>query len=479
MEKILIVDDEKSVRYSFSKILDQKKYTLYEAENFETALKQFREIKPDLAIVDIEMPGKSGLDVLQAFKSELPQTPVIMVTAFGSSDRVIRAMKFGAYEYIEKPFDIPVLIKLIDEALNSARPQKAEQPVKPTGAFTRNLSDDESCNDDRIIGESSAIKDVYKLIGRVAATDASILVTGESGTGKELVARAIHQYSDRCNQPFIAINCAAIPETLLESELFGYEKGSFTGATRDKQGKFEDANNGTLFMDEIGDMGLLLQSKLLRVLQEGKIERIGSSKSIKVNVRIIAATNRNLETLIARKLFREDLYYRIRVITISLPPLRMRKNDIPLLVEHFIKKHSLQLRTPSIQLLPETMDRIMHHQWPGNIRELENAIKRALVLSKGNLITPDLIQSENDQSKITNTPGVSPLDYYLTHDIEDQEGKIFDLVTRAIEKDLIIWALTKTSSNQLKAAKLLGISRVMLHERMERFGLEKGEKTDN
>jgi len=474
MEKILIVDDEKSVRYSFSKILDKKKYTLYEAENYDSALKQFRDVKPDLAIIDIEMPGKSGLEVLQAFMAESPQTPVIMVTAYGSSDRVIRAMKFGAYEYIEKPFDIPALIKLINEALNSAKQPEYEKQVMPTPKSSQGLQAEEPFKDDRIIGESPAIKDVYKLIGRVAASDASILVTGESGTGKELVAKAIHQYSDRSNQPFIAINCAAIPETLLESELFGYEKGAFTGAIRDKQGKFEDANNGTLFMDEIGDMGLLLQSKLLRVLQEGKIERLGSSRSIKVNVRIIAATNRNLETLIARKLFREDLYYRIRVISISLPPLRMRKNDIPLLVEHFLKKHCLQLRTQGIKLLPETMERIMQHQWPGNIRELENAIKRAVVLSKGNLITPDLIQSESEQIKTSNISGVSPLDFYLTHDIEDQEGKVFELVTRAIEKDLIIWALAKTGSNQVKAAKLLGISRVMLHERMDRFGLEKG-----
>jgi DNA-binding NtrC family response regulator len=465
MEKILIVDDEKSVRYSFSKILDPGKYKLYEAENFDSAMKIFHEINPSLAIVDIEMPGKSGLEVLQAIKSHAPHTPVIMITAFGSSDRVIRAMKFGAYEYIEKPFDIPALIKLIDEALQSTRNISTVQ-LQPVSKKNR----EEEFHEDRIIGESDVIKEVYKLIGRVAASDASILVTGESGTGKELVAHAIHKYSDRARLPFIAINCAAIPETLLESELFGYDKGAFTGATRDKPGKFEDAHNGTLFMDEIGDMGLMLQSKLLRVLQEGKVERLGSSRSIKVNVRIIAATNKNLETLISRNLFREDLWYRIRVITISLPPLRMRKMDIPLLVDHFLKKHSHQSRNEIVSMLPETMERIIQQPWPGNIRELENTIKRAIVLSKGNVITPDLIPDAAENT-VTAT-GTSPLSNYLTHEIEHQEGRVFELVTKSVEKDLIIWALNRTGMNQVRAARLLGISRVMLHERMERFGLD-------
>jgi two-component system, NtrC family, nitrogen regulation response regulator GlnG len=470
MHKILIVDDEKSVRYSFSKILNTGKFELFEAENFDTAMEKFQSVKPDIAIVDIEMPGKTGLDLLKAIKELSPQTPVIIVTAFGSGDRVIRAMKFGAYEYIEKPFDVPSLINLIDEALRSVESKtdnEASQTKKIKIIPKKPIPDEEE-----IIGESPAIKDVYKLIGRVAASDASILVTGESGTGKELVARAIHHYSDRVAKPFIAINCAAIPETLLESELFGYEKGAFTGANKDKPGKFEEANEGTLFLDEIGDMGLLLQSKLLRVLQEGKVDRLGSSKTIRVNVRIIAATNKSLENLIAKKSFREDLYYRIRVISIALPPLRMRKNDIPLLVNHFLAKHAHEVRNENISIHPDTMDGLLKHTWPGNIRELENTIKRALVLSKGNVIMPQQIIEDNVNPAVIEHYASDRLANYLSDDIVGKEGEIFDLVSKALEKDLIRWALDRTGMNQVKAAKLLGISRVMLHERMERFGLE-------
>jgi DNA-binding NtrC family response regulator len=469
MHKILIVDDEKSVRYSFRKILNTGNYELFEAENYDTAIELFRSIQPDLAIVDIEMPGKTGLDLLKAIKEISPQTPVIIVTAFGSGDRVIRAMKFGAYEYIEKPFDIPSLINLLEEALRTIEPRSETQPslTKIKATPKKQVPPEEE-----IIGESSAIKDVYKLIGRVAASDASILVTGESGTGKELVARAIHYYSDRVTKPFIAINCAAIPETLLESELFGYDKGAFTGASKDKPGKFEEANEGTLFLDEIGDMGLLLQSKLLRVLQEGKVDRLGSNKTISVNVRFIAATNKSLENLIAQKSFREDLYYRIRVISIALPPLRMRKNDIPLLVNHFLAKHAHDLRNDNISIHPDTMERLLKHSWPGNIRELENTIKRALVLSKGNVIMPQQIIEDNVNPAAVEHHASDRLANYLSDEIVGKEGEIFDLVSKALEKDLIKWALARTGMNQVKAAKLLGISRVMLHERMERFGLE-------
>jgi DNA-binding NtrC family response regulator len=466
MQKILIVDDEKSVRYSFRKILGTEKYELHEAENHDAALEIFKSIHPDLAIVDIEMPGKSGLDLLKALKDISPNTPVIIATAFGSGDRVIRAMKFGAYEYVEKPFDIPTLITLIEEALRTTGAVPAKEIVKPRETPRRGAPEDEV-----IIGESPAIKEVYKLIGRVAASDASILVTGESGSGKELVARAIHNYSDRSRKPFIAINCAAIPETLLESELFGYDKGAFTGAQRDKPGKFEEAHEGTLFLDEIGDMGLLLQSKLLRVLQEGTVDRLGSSKTIKVNVRIIAATNKSLESLIEKQSFREDLYYRIRVITISLPPLRMRKNDIPLLVNHFLTRHSRESKAENITIHPDAMERLMNHSWPGNIRELENTLKRAVVLSKGNVIMPQQITEDQPHATPQHPPVANRLNHYLTEDIVSQEGQIFEQVSRQVEKDLISWALARTGNNQVKAARLLGISRVMLHERMERFGI--------
>lgn len=469
MHKILIVDDEKSVRYSFRKLLAGSKYMLFEAENYESALRVVSDGKPDLAIVDIEMPGKSGLELLKSLKEDNSNFPVIVVTAFGSGDRVIKAMKHGAYDYVEKPFDIPKLLSLIEEAIKTTQSSKegtisvssSDNQKKGTGPKT----------EDKIFGDSPAIKEVYKLIGKVAASDVSILITGESGTGKELVSRAIHSYSDRSAKPFIALNCAAIPETLLESELFGYEKGAFTGATKDKPGKFEEANGGTLFLDEIGDMSLPLQAKLLRILQEGSFERLGSSRTQVSNVRIITATNCNLEMLIANKAFREDLYYRIRVVTIALPPLRLRQDDIPTLVQHFLQKHSRESRLQGIRIHPDALTKMLEYSWPGNIRELENTIKRTMILAKGNVITPDLVCKEFATAPVINSSLQTRLDNYLDKEIMIKEGEIYNLVIMAVEQDLIEWALKKTGINQAKAAKILGISRVMLRERVEKFDI--------
>lgn len=467
MYKVLIVDDEQSVRYSFKKLLGTSNYELIEASNAETALATFNREKPHLVILDIEMPGKDGIQVLKELKEISPSIPVIIITAYGSGDRVIKAMKYGAYEYVEKPFDIPRLISIIDEALkatqisneNTTEPKFiSKEKAKPT--------------EDVIVGESSAIKEVFKLIGRVAASDASILIVGESGTGKELVAKAIHRYSDRSSKPFIAINCAAIPEALLESELFGYERGAFTGAERQKLGKFEEANGGTLFLDEVGDMGLSLQSKLLRVLQEGTFERLGSSKSIKVDVRIVAATNRNLENDIVRKSFREDLYYRLKVVTITLPPLRMRKEDIPLLAQHFMLKHSSDNRAESLTLHPDALKKMSEYPWPGNIRELENVVKRAIILTKGNVINPDLLFEGIEKPSVHSPIGQDRLSNYLSETISINEGNVYKLVVDELERDLIKWALDKTNWNQAQAAKILGISRVMIHERIEKYELK-------
>ncbi len=466
MYKLLIVDDEQSVRYSFKKLLSSPHYAIIEASNAAEATDYFRSGKPDLVILDIEMPGKDGIQVLKEMNEINPNIPVIIITAYGSGDRVIKAMKYGAYEYIEKPFDIPKLIFVIEEALKNSNKDEAKteetQQKRKVGV---------THGEDTLVGESNAIKDVFKLIGRVATSDASILIVGESGTGKELVARAIHKYSDRAGKQFIAINCAAIPEPLLESELFGYEKGSFTGADRQKQGKFEEAHNGTLFLDEIGDMSLPLQAKLLRILQEGTFERIGGTKTIKVDARIVAATNRNLENDIINKLFREDLYYRLKVITISLPPLRMRKEDIPLLTEHFLIKHSKGIRSENPVLMPEAMHRLIEYHWPGNIRELENVIKRAVILAKGNVISPELL-FEGIEKPVTiynTTSEHTRLFSYLNQQILNSPGEIYKLAIDEFEKDLLQWALSRVNGNQVQAARLLGISRVMLHERMDKF----------
>ncbi|NTV18826.1 MAG: sigma-54-dependent Fis family transcriptional regulator [Bacteroidales bacterium] len=466
MHKLLIVDDEQSVRYSFKKLFNSSNYKISEAGNADEAIAAFSKEKPNLVILDIEMPGKDGIQVLKEIKELSPKTPVIIITAYGSGDRVIKAMKYGAYEYVEKPFDIPRLIFIIEDALKNSSTEEVKTAEDPHRRKIAPFNREET-----IVGESNAIKEVFKLIGRVATSDASILIVGESGTGKELVARAIHKYSDRANKPFIAINCAAIPEPLLESELFGYEKGAFTGAEKQKSGKFEEANGGTLFLDEIGDMSLSLQAKLLRVLQEGTIERLGSTKAIKVDSRIVAATNRNLENDIISKAFREDLYYRLKVITISLPPLRMRKDDIPLLTQHFLVKHSRGSRNENLSLPPESMQRLTDYHWPGNIRELENVIKRAIILAKGNIISPDLLFEGIEKPVIQNTNERTKLFAYLNQQIVASEGEIYKLAIEEFEKDLLQWALTKSSGNQLQAAKLLGISRVMLHERMEKYKL--------
>jgi len=467
MYKLLIVDDEQSVRYSFKKLLSSPNYNILEASNSEEAIVAFNREKPNLVILDIEMPGKDGIQVLKEMKELSPKVPVIIITAYGSGDRVIKAMKYGAYEYIEKPFDIPKLIFVIEDALKNSDTDEQKQTVVIQKRKTVVLHEEET-----IVGESNAIKEVFKLIGKVATSDASILIVGESGTGKELVARAIHKYSNRAGKPFIAINCAAIPESLLESELFGYEKGAFTGADRQKQGKFEEAHNGTLFLDEIGDMSLSIQAKLLRLLQEGTLERLGGTKTLKVDVRIVAATNRNLENDIVNKVFREDLYYRINVITISLPPLRMRKEDIPLLSQHFLQKNSKGVRSESLSLLPESMQRLMDYQWPGNIRELENVIKRAVILAKGNVISPDLLFEGIENPVIKNVNERTRLFAYLSQQILESEGDIYKLAIEEFEKDLLKWALTKVNGNQVQASKLMGISRVMLHDRMEKYKLK-------
>jgi DNA-binding NtrC family response regulator len=464
MKKILIVDDDDNVRYSFRKLFREPGCEIVEASNGLEALSVIKKENPDLVLMDIEMPGLSGLDAIQRIKATNPQLPVIIITAFGTSERVIGAMKYGAYDYLEKPFDVGRLKEVISEALEMKRISDKDNSMAIHAADTH--------TGEQIVGMSPAIKEVYKMIGRVAASDVSVLLSGESGTGKELVAKAIHRYSDRSDKPFIAINCAAIPDTLLESELFGFEKGSFTDASHMKEGKFEMADKGTLFLDEVADMSLTLQAKLLRVLQEGTFEHIGSNKVIKVNVRVISATNKNLEKAIEAKTFREDLYYRLKVITITLPPLRMHTEDIPLLTTYFLSRHCKEMKKPIVTVPPETMEGLMKYSWPGNVRELENLLKRALLLSKSNVITPDLLQAEISSS----LPGLnsrikSDVSSYIPANLDDYEGKLFKHVIEQVEKELIVKALEHSKGNQVKTAKLLGISRAMLHERMEKFGL--------
>ncbi|MDP2235742.1 MAG: sigma-54 dependent transcriptional regulator [Bacteroidales bacterium] len=472
MEKklILIVDDEENVRYSFRKLFRDPHTEIIEATNGLDALTVLKKENPDLVLMDIEMPGMNGLEAIQRIKIMQPSLPVIIMTAFGTTERVIAAMKYGAFEYIEKPFDIERLRILVKEALETKKLSKSEKAVAESHL---------SASPDEIVGSSTAIKEVYKMIGRVAASDVSVLISGESGTGKELVAKAIHRYSDRINNPFIAINCAAIPDNLLESELFGFEKGAFTDASQPKQGKFEQANGGTLFLDEVADMSLTLQAKLLRVLQEGTFERLGSNKTVHTDVRIISASNKNLETAIAKGQFREDLYYRLKVITITIPPLRMRKEDIPLLADYFLRRYSHELKRHSVTIPPETIELLKSQPWPGNVRELENLLKRSILLSKSNVITPDMIQkeivSETTNRSVSEIKDVS----FIPENLSDFEGRLYKHVIEKTEKELIIKCMQHNKGNHAKTARLLGISRAMLYERMEKFGLSTHESTDS
>jgi DNA-binding NtrC family response regulator len=420
--------------------------------------------------MDIQMPGLSGLETLERMKTVALKTPVLMITAHGTSDRVIAAMKLGAYDYIEKPFDIPRMKALIDEALETGRLMRTEVKLE---APQETLSAEEIAAD-RIIGHSTAMQEVYKLIGRIAASDVSVLVLGESGTGKELVARAIYQYSHRAGKAFLVVNCAAIPETLLESELFGYEKGAFTGAAKRKIGKFEQADGGTIFLDEIGDMSFSTQAKLLRVLQEGTFERLGGDETLKCDVRLISATNQNLENGIAEKRFREDLYYRLKGVAIALPALRQRKEDLPDLVRYFMAKHGVQLKKESVSLAPEAMKILQDYDWPGNVRELEHLLKRAILLAKNNVITPEVIAEDlhaGDKSTAV-PPAGDRLALFVSGDLDRYYGKLYETVIAEVEKDLIVSALKKVGGNQVKAAQLLGISRVMLHDRIEKYGIK-------
>ncbi|MBW7848110.1 MAG: sigma-54-dependent Fis family transcriptional regulator [Bacteroidales bacterium] len=472
MKRILIVDDEENVRYSFKKFFRDGQTTIAEAKNGNEAINLLKKGEFDLVLMDIEMPGLSGLEAIQHIKKMHPNLPVIIMTAFGTTERVIAAMKYGAFEYIEKPFDLDRLKEIVKEALSTKYLSANEAPP---ASETKNI---ESHN--KIIGASTEMKEVFKMIGRVAASDVSVLISGESGTGKELVAKALHRFSDRSEKPFVAINCAAIPDNLLESELFGYEKGAFTDAGQSKAGKFEQADGGTLFLDEVADMSLTLQAKLLRVLQEGTFERLGSNKTIKSNVRIISASNKNLDEAIADGKFREDLYYRLKVITITIPPLRMRKDDIPLLASHFLNLYTKSLKRPPTILPEESIEILEKQHWPGNVRQLENLIKRAILFSKNNVITPEVLENElssGSSEEIRLPRKALPI---LPENLDEYDGHLYKFVIEQTEKELIQRTLQHTKGNQSRASKLLGISRAMLYERIDKFGIEvqSGEEKD-
>ncbi len=460
MNKILVVDDEKGVRHSFRKILGRCGYDVVTAENGTEALEKAGSENPDLVIMDVTMPGMDGLETLRRLKSGNHSITVIMMTAYSTSERAITAMKYGAYDYLTKPFDNNALISLVKKAIMD---RKMSTPVTFDG-----IDDEEE--GDRIIGRSPVMLNIFKRIGQVAETDVTVLLRGETGTGKELIARALYHHSKRVNRPFLPVNCAAIPETLLESEIFGHEKGAFTGADTRRIGKFEQCDGGTMFLDEIGDMPLALQAKLLRVLQDGCFQRLGGKELIRADVRIIAATNKDLETLRDRGRFRDDLYWRLNVISIMLPPLRERRDDISDIVQYFIRRFNRELGKSVKGISPELLKEFRKYHWPGNVRELQNIIQRGMVVCRRDILSNDDCESPSQPDmRAAKTEDVRKILSGAVERILQAGGTdIYREAVSDFERLLIEKALQLNNNNQALTARMLGISRNTLKAKLER-----------
>jgi nitrogen regulation protein NR(I) len=468
MSKILIIDDDDQLRKSFYKLLTEEGYRVISAASGEAGLDKVPQENPDLVILDMRLPGMNGFETFQAIHKIEPKLPVIIMTAYGTTETAIEATKLGAFDYILKPFDIPDMLNVIVKALEAGRFMRYPVDINVLP---------EKTSREAIIGRSGSMQEVYKAIGRVAPTDATVLIRGESGTGKELVARAIYQHSLRADKPFLVINCVAIPETLLESELFGYEKGAFTGAAHRRMGKIEQAHGGTIFLDEIGDMPVNLQAKMLRLLQEKSIERLGGRQTIPVDVRVIAATNRDLEVAITENRFREDLYYRLKVVTIRLPLLRERPEDIPLLVEYFLTRFTTEIGINNPGITHQAKALLAGHSWPGNVRELANTVQKALIFNRGTpLSVDDIDHAIREKSLVHN--GLKDSSDQILRQLVRQEltaktGKnVFDGCMDHFGSVVISEALNLTGGNRSRAAKLLGLSRPTLHSKIEKYGLK-------
>jgi two-component system, NtrC family, response regulator AtoC len=476
MSKILIVDNDEGLVHFLTRLFEKQGYTVGTCTDGATALETLALQPFDTVLLDYKMPGLNGLDTLVEIKRMPIRTPVIIMTAYGTTETAIEAMKLGAYDYLLKPFDTEELKRIVGDALEVNRMMK--EVVGLPDAVTRIST--AVGGTVRIVGNHRKMQEVFKLIGQVAQQDVTVLITGESGTGKELVARAIYHHSRRKDQPFMAVNCATIPDALFESELFGYERGAFTGADRSYVGKFERCHNSTIFFDEIGDMALRTQAKVLRVLQEGEFERLGSTETIKVNVRVLAATNKNLEKEVAEGRFREDLYYRLKIISIYLPPLRARLDDVPLLVDYFVGRFVEEYNKPLRYVADQTIRKMQTYSWPGNVRELENCLRRAVLMCKGEVLLPEHIFFEADQ-EIENAPVVdADAIAGLKQRLEEIAGEILrgtDQNAHAnlidlVEEAVIRRALGDCGYNQVRTARLLGISRNTLRHRIMKYNLE-------
>ena len=471
---ILIADDEELIRRVLADTLRDEGHTVETVDNGARASEAMASQAFDLALLDIRMPERSGLDILLQTQQADQQrhTPIIIMTGQTTLDNAIEAMKRGAFDYLTKPFDIEEVKALVMRALEASRLTDS-QPSAPSAAIEGRTA--------HMIGQSPAMQQVYKTIGRIVKSDATVLVQGESGTGKELVARVIHHHSPRWRGPFIGINCAAIPLDLLESELFGHERGAFTGAVERRLGKFEQATDGSLFLDEVADMPPALQAKLLRVLQEREITRVGGRGVIHINTRIIAATNQDLARAVTEQRFRQDLFFRLQVVPITLPALRQRREDIPALSAYFLEKINREMGTEVNGLTPEAEAMLVHHAWPGNVRELENTLLRAAVLAPGRLLTrTDLALPAASPSLPENLAELSlealvrrKLRAYFQHSASLDAGDVYEAILAQVEKPLIELTLEHTSGNQLKAAELLGMNRNTLRKKMASLKIER------
>jgi len=462
VSRILVVDDEPGMRDLLRILLKKEGHEVLTAADGSAGLAQATSHELDLVISDIKMPGLDGVGLLSALRERALTMPVIMVTAYAESDSAIQAMKQGAFDYLTKPFKVDEIRLVIRRALAEAAGRQKVGPTASPAAEEPALRG--------IIGRSASMVELYKLISRVAQVDSSVLITGESGTGKELVARTIHYNSTRAGKPFVAINCGAIPEDLLESELFGHVKGSFTGALRDKKGLFEVADEGTFFLDEVGDMSPALQVKLLRVLQEGTFIPVGGTQGKQVDVRVIAATHKDLQVMVKKNEFREDLFYRINVIRVAVPPLRDRKDDMPILIDHFMRKHKREAQKARA-LTPEALQIIQTYHWPGNIRELENEIERLLVLGSDLDILPADLISSRIRDAVTSGPGGATV-IGANRMAQVPVGKMNDAV-ETLEREMISQGLTRTKGNKSRLARELGISRSNLILKIQKYQLER------
>jgi two-component system response regulator PilR (NtrC family) len=453
MARILVVDDELSMREFLQIFLAKQGHSVLSAGDVAGALERFRESEPDLVVSDLRLGRESGLDLLRAVKAESPRTEVVIMTAFATAENAVQAMKLGAHDYVLKPFKVEELRLVLDKALEH-RALVAENRLLRHQVGARRGGPQE------ILGESPPIREVRQLVEKLAPTRTTVLVTGESGTGKEVVARSIHGHSDRRDQPFVAINCGAIPEGLIESELFGHEKGSFTGAVEDKPGLFEVAGSGTLFLDEVGDLPLHVQVKLLRALQERRIRRVGGNADIAFSARVIAATNRSLESEVKAGRFREDLFYRLNVIQLRMPPLRERRGDIPAFLDFFLQRFTAELGRSEAAFSPEALELLLAWQWPGNIRELANVVERAATLSDDSIIGPEALPPGLRGAELRGEPAEIP-----TSGI-DLQAHLDALERRALEQ-----ALERTGGNKTEAAKLLALTFRSLRYRLAKFGI--------